>query len=192
MGRKILAGFLAALAMFVWGMISHMALGLTDRYVKTFPNEAAVREGFRTSLPGEGLYLYPGLAMDAPPELQESAMIEWSKAYAAGPRGILVYQPRGGTPTYGALLGKQFLFNLVVAFTALWLLGFAAPSRPTYLNRVCFVASLGFLASVFVDLPYWNWYSFPAGYTWAVLLDRTLMATAAGLVLAYFVKPARA
>jgi hypothetical protein len=192
MGRKILAGFLAALAMFVYGMISHMALGLTDRHLKTFPNEAAVIEGLRTTVPGRGLYLYPSIAMDAPPELQASAMIEYNRAYSAGPRGILIYEPTGGTPSFPLMLARQFLFNAVVAFTAMWLLGFAAPQRPAYWSRVCFVASLGVLASFFVDFPYWNWYSFPTGYTLAVLLDRTLMAAAGGLVLAYFVKPLRA
>jgi hypothetical protein len=169
-----------------------MALGLTERYVKAFPDEAAVREGFRMSLPGEGLYLFPGGAtLNAPPELQEAAMIEWRRDYEAGPRGILVYQPKGGHASYGGLLFRQFLFNLLVAFTAMWLLMFAVPLRPTYLNRVCFVAALGFLSSIFVDFPYWNWYSFPTSYTWFVLLDRTLMATAGGLVLAYFIRPAR-
>ncbi len=189
MARRILAGVLAAAAMFAWGFFSHAVLGLTDRYVKSLPNEAATLEGFRASIPGEGFFVYPGLAMDAPKEQQQQAMSEWAAAYQRGPRGILVYQPRGANPSYASLFGRQFLISLAVAFSALWLLRRAVPTLPKYWYRVCFVANLGLLASLLIDLPYWNWWSFPAGYTLSVLLDRTLAMACAGLVLAYFVRP---
>ena len=190
MTRKIaLGGVLGGLALFVWGMVSHMALGLTDSSVKSLPDEAATVGMLREQLKSPALYLFPGAGMDAaPPDQQEAAMKAWSEAYRRGPRGILIYEPTGGNPSMASLLLTQLGVNLVVCLIAAWVLGQGAPAVPKYVNRVCLVSALGLLAAVFVDVPYWNWYSFPAHYTLMAIVDRTVGMTVAGLVIARFVK----
>lgn len=189
MARKILLGGLSAgLALFVWGMISHMALGLTDKHVKGLPGEAAMLDSFRGSLTAPAIYIFPGAGMvGAKPEDQEAAAKAWAEDFRRGPRGLLVYEPSGGDPNVGRLFGTQLAMSLAVGMIAALLMTLATPA--TYGSRVAFTALLGLLASVFIDLPYWNWYSFPTGYTLAVLVDRTLGMTVAGLVLGRLVRP---
>ena len=189
MARKIaLGGVLGGLALFVWGMVSHMALGLTDSSVKSLPNEAAIVKTLQESVKAPALYLFPAAGMDGPRDQQEAAMRAWAEAYRRGPRGLLIYEPTGGNPSMAALLLTQLGIAVLVCLIASWVLSQAAPALPRYGNRVCLVSALGLLASVFVDAPYWNWYSFPSHYTLMALVDRTIGMTVAGLVIARFVK----
>ena len=190
MARKIiLGGALGGLALFVWGMLSHTVLGLTDSSVKPLPNEAAMVKGLQESLKAQALYAFPtGGMMDAPPDQQEAAMNAWSEAYGRGPRGLLVYEPRGGNPSMASFLLTQLGINILVCLIASWVVSQAAPALPGYAKRVCLVSALGLLASSLVDMPYWNWYSFPAHYTLMALVDRTVGMTVAGLVIARFVR----
>jgi len=183
--KMVLGAFLGGLALFVWGMVSHMALGLTDAAVKMLPAETV---GALGGLGQAALYLYPGVDQSGSPAQQEAAMKTWAEAYQRGPRGILVYTPQGGNPSFGGLLALQFLTCVVVGLIASILLWMAGPGPGGYGARVGFVALLGLLASVFVDVPYWNWYSFPADYTLRVLVDRTVGMLAMGLALGAIVK----
>lgn len=190
MTRKIaLGGALGGLALFAWGMVSHMALGLTDSSVKALPNEAAIVGSLRESLKSPALYLFPAPAVDAPPDQQEAATKAWSEAYRRGPRGLLIYDPTGGNFSFGLLLLTQLGIDVLASLIAAWVLAQGAPALPKYGKRVCLVSALGLLTAVFVDVPYWNWYSFPTHYTLMVLVDRTIGMTVAGLVIARFVKP---
>lgn len=87
-----------------------------------------------------------------------------------------------------SLFLTQLGIGVLVCLIAAWVLSQAAPALPRYGNRVCLASALGLLASVFVDVPYWNWYSFPSHYTLMVLADRTVGMTVAGLVIAKVVK----
>ena len=189
MARKIaLGGVLGGLALFAWGVVSHMALGLTDSSVKSLPNEAALVGALRESVKSPALYLFPGNGMDASSDQQEAAMKAWADAYRRGPRGLLIYEPAGGNPSLASLLLTQLGIDVLVCLIAAWVLSQAASAQPRYWNRVCLVSALGLLASVFVDGPYWNWYSVPAHYTLMGIVDRTVGMTAAGLVIARFVR----
>ena len=189
MTRKIvLGGVLGGLALFAWGMVSHMALGLTDSSVKSLPNETAIVGALQESVKAPALYVFPAAGMEAPPDQKEAAMKDWSEAYRRGPRGLLIYEPTGGNPSMASFLLTQLGVCVVVCLIAAWVLGQAAAAVPRYGNRVCLVSALGLLASVFVDVPYWNWYSFPSHYTLMALVDRTVGMTVAGLVIARFVK----
>jgi hypothetical protein len=59
----------------------------------------------------------------------------------------------------------------------------------SYARRVTFVAIAGLTASVIADLPYWNWYGFPALYTAINLIDYTLTWLLAGAVIAKVAQP---
>jgi hypothetical protein len=50
--------------------------------------------------------------------------------------------------------------------------------------RVGFVAMLGLIPTLRVDLPQWNWYGFPTAYTAAQLVMHLVGFAAGGLVLA--------
>jgi hypothetical protein len=73
-----------------------------------------------------------------------------------------------------------------------FLLAQAAGALASYGAKVLFVALLGLLPGLDVDVGYWNWYGFPGDYTLAVMADHVLGWLLAGLVLAAIIKrPAR-
>jgi hypothetical protein len=189
----VVGGVLGGIAFFAWGAISHMALGLTDRYMKGLPEEGAQLSAWRDGLKQPGLYMFPGAALlDAQQtgtnEQQNAAMQAWAADYARGPRGLLVYEPAGAKVGFAGLFLTQFGIAIAVGLLAAFVLAMAAPALPVYGRRVLFVALLGLFASVLIDLPYWNWYSFPTGYTVAYFFDHVVGMTVAGLVIARFVK----
>ncbi len=103
MTRKIArGGILGGLALYAWGMVSHMALGLTDSSFRSLPNEAAIVQSLRDTLQAPALYLFPAPGLKAPKDQQEAAMKAWADAYARGPRGLLIYEPSGGSPRMAA------------------------------------------------------------------------------------------
>lgn len=192
--RIILGGVLGGIALFAWGAISHMALGLTDRYMKGLPQEGSQLSAWREGLREPGLYMFPGAALHeaqrtGTQEQQDAAMKGWEEDFARGPRGLLVYEPAGARVGFAGLLLTQFGIAIAVGLLAAFVLAMAAPALPVYGRRVLFVALLGLFASLLIDLSYWNWYSFPAGYTLAYFLDHVVGMAVAGLVIARFVRP---
>jgi len=107
--------------------------------------------------------------------------------FKQGPTGILVYKPGGEDSNFGKLLGTQFLIGLVGAFIAAWTLG-ATVGATTYGTRVMIVVLMGLLAEIYIVLPYWNWYGFPANYAIGHILGGVLTWAVAGLAMAAIVK----
>jgi hypothetical protein len=189
-GRLLLAGVLAGLAIFVWGMISHMALTIGEISVKALPNESAVLTCLNQNVKEPGFYLYPvGGMMDAQKgskEQQEAARKQYEELYKTSPSGVLVLTPpTGQTFNFPKLLVNEFVSNLLSGIIAAWLLSLALGGLPSFVGRVVFVALLGFGATLAIDFSYWNWYGFPTKYLCASFLDNTLGFALAGVVLAW-------
>lgn len=189
MRRVLLGGLLAGIALYVWGAVSHMVLGSLDRSVKILPNEDSVLAMLRTNVAEPGFYIFPSMDMRAPKAEQEKQEAHWKEAYARGPRGVLVLEPAGASPSLGVLFATQLLLSALAGILAALVVGLAAPALPGYGQRVLFTMLLGVLASVFIDLPYRNWYLFPSSYTVAVFFDRTIAFLVAGLVLGRVFRP---
>jgi hypothetical protein len=61
MSKKILlASVLGGIAMFIWGAVSHMVLGLGESSMKAMQNEDAVIAVMKENMKESGLYLFPG------------------------------------------------------------------------------------------------------------------------------------
>ena len=65
--RIIIGGVLAGLAMFMWGAVSHMALGLQESGIKQFANETPVLAALKSEIKEPGFYFFPG--MDTSPNM---------------------------------------------------------------------------------------------------------------------------
>ena len=189
--RIIIGGVLAGLATFVWGAISHMALGLGDVGIKGISNEAPVLAALQGNIKEAGFYFFPGLDRSPGLTKEQKAAVEktWSEKYLAGPRGILVYHPDGETPMSPRQLLLQLGAEIVAALVAAFLLA-QAHGLTCYVGRVGFVLLLGLLPFFPLSFPYWNWYGFPTNFTLAQLADKLITYLVAGLVLAALVKPA--
>ena len=188
--RIVLGGVLGGIVLFLWQSVSHLVLPLGDVGIKRIGNEDAVIAALRENISQPGFYFFP--AADTPPgmskEQKQEAMRKAEEKYRTGPNGILIYHPRGGE----ALSPKQLLTQLGVDIVALLVGAFLlaqASGLAGFGARVLFVALLGLLPTLVVNLPYWNWYGFPADYTLAQLADHVIGFFVAGLVLAGLVKP---
>ena len=62
--KILLAGFLGAVAMFIWTSIAHMALPLGEAGISEIPNEQAVLAAMQSNIAEKsGLYFFPGLGV---------------------------------------------------------------------------------------------------------------------------------
>src|SRR5687768_5303625 len=113
MKRIVLAAIAGGFIMFIWGAISHTLLPLGTMGLKVMPDEDAALESMRKTLPGPGLYIFPGLDPSSHPS--EAEMKVWTEKYQRGPRGILAYRPTGAQPFDPMMLGMELLSNLLSA-----------------------------------------------------------------------------
>ena len=177
--RILLAGILGGVALFIWGGLSHMALGLGEVGVQVLPHEQPALDAMKASIPNAGLYYFP----------QGDASMKLTPAEENGPWGILIYHPTGATFAMSRPLLNECILNIVQALIAAFLLSLAA-GLGGYPSRVGFVAALGLLATIGVNVEYWNWYGFPVSYTFFYALTEVIGFVCIGLVAAAVIKHA--
>jgi hypothetical protein len=187
--RIILGGILAGVAMFIWGALSHIALGLEESSIKEIPAEPTVMAALQAGIKEAGFYFFPGMGpqQNLTKEQKAEAEKKWMEKYQAGPRGVLIYHPDGEQAMSPRQLGLQFATEVVAGLVSALLLAQARALR-TYGGRLAFVNLLGLLPFLMVNVPYWNWYGFPAHYTLIQLADKLVTFFVAGLILAAVVK----
>ena len=151
----------AAVAIFLWGTISHLVLPWHHWTMTEFVDSRSVAETIQANTTANGIFFGK-----------------------EGTFAVVSLRPdlADKTLSLGGNLAKQFVNNLIVAFLlALALLGVKCP---TVLSRAGFIAMLGFAAGVAIHIPHWNWYGFSAAYTIINTIDLTVGWFLGGLVLA--------
>lgn len=189
MAKKILLGALVGgVVVFIVSGIFHMATNLGEFGFKVLTNEDATLSTMRSSIPDSGLYLFP--AADVTKGRSAEDQSAYLAKYKAGPTGLLAYSKGGSDLQFGKLLVNQFLFSLIAALFASWILGITA-SATTYGSRVLIVFLTSLFAGFVYALPYWNWYKFPLDYTVAYVGTWCASWLVAGFAMAAVVKPPR-
>ncbi|HEV8239855.1 MAG TPA: hypothetical protein VGS57_10855 [Thermoanaerobaculia bacterium] len=188
MKRIAIAAVVGGLAMFIWGAISHMLTPLGEAGLKSMPaaSEPAVTGALSANVPDDGMYMFPG--MDERARSTKEGQEEWMRRYAAGPAGLLIYHPHGGSVMNPKLFGIELLTNILAVAVAAW----AASHVRTFARRVALVTTFGLAAWLSIEASYWNWYGFPTNYALAQLVDQLGGFFFAGLVVAWLVRPAPA
>lgn len=179
--RILLAGLLGGVALFLWGGVSHMVLGLGETGVRFLPQQATVVDAMKASVPQSGFYYFP----------QADSSGKLRPEDENGPHGILIYHPAGASSTMSRQLVNECILNIVQALVAAFLLSLA-PGLRGYISRVGFVALAGLLAGAAMSIELWNWLGFPANYTLGMIADRLIGFLIVGLIAAAFIKPAAA
>jgi hypothetical protein len=184
--RIILAGFLGAIAMFIWTAIAHMALPLGEAGVQNTMDDDALLSAMKSTVKDkDGLYIYPtmGLPADATHAQQSAAMEKYPEKLAKNPSGFFIYHPAGSRPmNMGKFLTIEFITELVEALIAVWLL--AQTRIVTFGGRVGFVVAVGILAAISTNVSYWNWWGFPTVYTASYMFIQFVGFLLVGLVAA--------
>jgi len=183
--RILLAGILGGIAMFLWSSVAHVMLPLGQTGIKEIPNEASVLSTMYTSL-GEksGMYMFPGMELGAQPtrEQEHAAMQHYGEKLAGNPSGLLIYHPPGAKALTPGQLAAEFLTELAEALIVVFLL--AQTRLTSFGSRVGFVTLMGLVAAITTNIPYWNWYGFPASYTAAYMTIEIVGYLVIGIVAA--------
>ncbi len=172
--RVLIAGILGGIAMYVVLSILHLSpLGQVG--VHAMPNGDAVASQISDAAGGKaGLYFAPD-HMSAKPSA------------ARGPFALVAFTPNAPTGLSPMQLTFEFLSELVEAIVAAWLLAQAALA--SYGARVAFVTGVGVVGAILAEAPYWNWYSFPVDYSLTNAFMQIAGFFAAGLAMAWYLKP---
>ena len=184
--RTVLAALAAGTGMFIWSSIAHDALPLGRVGIREIPSEAALLGGMTSTLgTASGLYLFP--AMDQQPGSGMSETMErYAKKLAVNPSGLLIYHAPGARPITPGQLVTEFLTELLETFLAVVLL--ARSRAEGFAARAGFVTLIGIVAAIATNIPYWNWYGFPASYTAAYAGIQVVGFLVAGMIAAALLK----
>jgi len=176
--RILLAGVLGGLALFLWGGLAHMVLGLGSVGIQNLPQQQTVMDTLKASVPQSGFYFFPQVdsAGKVPPDK------------ASGPYGIMIYHSAGAGGAMGGQLVNECILNIVLALLAAFLLSLTS-GLAGYVPRVGFVTVLGLTVGLMTHVEYWNWYGFPLSYTVTSIAMNVIGFLLVGLIAAAFVTP---
>ena len=148
-----------------------MVLGLGgESTMKQLPAEASAG---LAHVKEAGLYMFP----------YSKDQNEMAKLMEKNPYGIMVFTP-AGPMNMGPLLGVQAISDILACLIAAWLFSIALPSLTSLASRVGFVVALGAFSFMTSEVPYWNWYHFPADFSAFALVFKLTAMLVAGLILA--------
>jgi hypothetical protein len=164
-----------------------MVLNLGNNGIKSLPEEDAVVSVLRHSTQKPGFYVFPGMkdTTGMTVEEKEATQKELLEKYRTGPSGVLVYHPMGKEPFSPLQIAVQLLGDIIASLLAAIFLSKAIGALHGFWTRVLFVSLLGLFASVVIDLPYWNWYSFPTDFALSSLLEQLIGFTLVGITLSW-------
>jgi hypothetical protein len=176
--RIIIAAISGTVIMFIWGGFSHMVLFIGAGFTP-LPNEDKVIEILKSSIPEQGLYLFPG--KDFRKKYTPGEESAFMNKFQFGPVGMLMYRPVGGNPLSPKKLITQLMSNFLSSLTAAFVTSLLLT---TYWKRVLAITLLGGLACISVGMIYWNWYEFPTNFFLAQCIDLLICFFLAGLLIA--------
>jgi len=171
------AGVLAGIVLFFWGAFTHMALNI-ESYIKPVPGEPAVLAALQANLKEPGAYFFPN-------EMDPAKMEALAKTT---PRGMLLYTPAGTPFSMGQSLGVQCAGDIVVGLLMAFLFTMAGPGLGTLSRKLTFAALIGVFSIFAIQVPYWNWYGFPAASIATGLIEQAVGGLLMGLVFAKLLK----
>jgi hypothetical protein len=189
MKNILFAGLVGGIILFVWGALAWIVLPFHTGSLHVMPNEEAVVSAMKAGLDKKGVYLFPGMpAHTGDAQLDKVATDAWTAKYAAGPVGMLIYDPAGAAPTETGQMIVGFLTGFLSALVAAWLLSRSTAASSSYLARAAFCGILGIFASLVTHVVNWNWMGFPVDYTTGMIADTVIGWVLAGLGIGGLVK----
>lgn len=181
--RVLIAAIFGGIVMFVWGAVAHMALGLGNPGIHQPVQEDAVLSTLHQGLGEEaGVYILPSLD---PHKFGDPAAVG---AYAAkstsSPYAWVVYLPHGeNLIDMHRQLPRQWASDTLAALALACVMGLSAFG---FARRLCIAGAAALFAWLSGQVPYWNWYRFPATFTTALLVEQLIGWLLAGAVMAWW------
>ena len=184
--RILLASFLSAIALFVWGFVYWGIFNAVGLIMAPLPAELDILAVMRSSQAESGMYIYP-FAEGPDKESQEKFMGQFEE----GPILQMAYRKEGGPMMPATQYAKGLGHNFLVALLAASLVAIAGSRLSSFASRAGFVVLLSLFAAVWAhggDVVWW--FHSPlyfAGHTAYMVVGGLLM----GLVIGAIVKTTR-
>jgi hypothetical protein len=175
--RILLAGVLGGFALFIWGGLAHMVLGLGMVGIQNLPQQEPVMDSLKAAVPQSGFYFFP--------QVDGAGKVAADKT--GGPYGIMIYHSAGAGGIMTGQLVKECALNIVMAVFAAFVLSLAT-GLTGYGSRVGLVTLLGLMVGLMTNVQYWNWYGFPMNYTLVGIFNDIVGFLIVGLIAAAMVK----
>lgn len=182
MSRTILAGFLGALVLMIWGFLSWEVLPFHKSAMHSVSNEDAVLTALKAGNAETGAYMVPGMGTD---EASRKAAEEKMKI---GPTAFVHYRTGGYDMAMYFIKGFLiYFFSAMIAASLLSKLSWSLASK--FGARVGFVVTLGIFLAVTSRIGDWNWMGYATDFSLGLAADDIIGWTLAGLVIAWRIKP---
>ena len=190
--KILLTGIAGGVAMFFWGFVAHAQLPLGTAGMRYLGNsEDAVIAALRDHVKEPGLYLFPFMDTSLSGKEAEAAKKVGEEKTRSGPHGLIIVDLKGTEMLTPGMLGTEFVTNVITSLLAAFLLT-QATSLTSLGARVGFVALVGLVAGIAVNVPHWNWYGFPTAFTLAEMFEHVVGFCLVGVVAALILKPSAA
>ena len=186
MKRTLIAGFLGALVLMIWGFIAWEVLPFHKMTMHTLSNEEAVVTAIKSGNAESGTYMIPGMGGKTD-EASKKAVMEKMKT---GPAAWIHYmnEPAGEmNPMYFVKGFLVYLLSSILAASLLGKLSWSLASR--YGARVRFVMMIGVFLAIAGRLGDWAWLGYSTNFSLNLAADDVIGWTLAGLLIAWRIKP---
>lgn len=165
---------ISGLAVFILSALVWTVMPHHKKEFAKLANEGAVLDALRAGNPAAGLYAAPHFA-----DMKASETPEGKALMERGPIAHLTIFP-GGAPAMGPMMGKSFVYNVVVASFIAYVAWHALPADASYLAVFRITGSVGFMAYALATVPESIWFGRP----WSSFLLQAFDALLYSLVLA--------
>lgn len=187
--RIAIATIIGGLIMFLWGAVAHMALPLGEMSMKAPTDENRLLDTLRGSLPQEdGIYVIPHY--DPAMHGDDKAIQAYVAKAESNPYAFIVYQPQGRNPmAMGHNLFHQWVSDTLAALIVALILVRAGASAS---RGLLFGLGFGIFTWLSLSVPFWNWYRFPAPFTFGYLVEQAIGWLLAGAAMGWWLGRKRA
>jgi hypothetical protein len=176
--KLLLATFVAAVIVFLWGFLSWAVLPWHEP--AQFSNEDAVAGVLKANAPAHAIYGLPRAKTG-----DETSMNAAMEKFAKGP--YLYGVVRTGPSDWS--MGRAMALSFARGWAAALLLAMImAKVGGCFGSRVGLAVTIGLLIGLNSQLPLWIWMESPTNHTVNMVLDCVIEATLMGTVLALFMK----
>ncbi len=174
--RTLLAALAAAMVVFIWQSVSHMALPWHHTTFSEFKDATVVQKVMEENADKPGMYMVPW-SDHHNEEAMKKAMEQMEKGFSM----FAAVRPNGSN-SFGESFVQQFVWNFLGAFFIAFLL-----VKLNLKGTTCKVGTTVFFAlfTVVVGiLPNWTWWGFGNSFIAVNIADTLIGWTLAGFVLA--------
>lgn len=172
MMKCLKAGIVGGLIVFVWSVISWMALPWHHMTLHNFKDEKVISAVIGTGVSKSGMYVSPDMST--------------GEAKAKTPMIFAAVVLEGEEPSMTMQMVIGLINQIIAAFFVAWLL--TKTNGLSYMGRVGFVVMVALTAALMTEVPYWNWFRFEYYFTLVQIGDLLIGWFLAGLVMAKICK----